>query len=458
MRMAGTAALALILAAPALAVPADFHVQAGAIVNDAFPADGPGAIVFVVEKGRPVYAVGRGLADVEAKVPLDPQMSVRFGSITKQFTAALIMKLAEEGKLSLDDPLSKFLPDFPRPGADVSVRQLLNHTGGIFSYTALPGAMITHAAEPHGTAEMIALFETAPPGFAAGSDWSYSNSGYVLLGAIAEQITGRPWHVALSDKLLRPLGLESIRYGALPGAETGSAKGYTQAAGKPVPALGIHMSFPHAAGSLVGTAADLAKWGRALHMGKVVSPNSYAQMIAPTKLPGGRVVPYGFGLSVGTLRGLAMVGHNGGIPGFQTDAFYLPEADIYVAVLANSDRSAVNPELVTRRLAAAAVGRPFPRFEEQPLDPAAVIPFIGLYEGGGVERRLFLRDGQLHTERKGGQPIAVVPAGGNRFFYRDSLSWFTIEPGPGGKSLMRFHADGEEPAATLVRQPRRSGG
>lgn len=450
MRILGAIALSATIAAPALAVPADFTARADAILSAAYPADGPGAIVLVVEKGRPVYAAGRGLADVEARVPLDPAMPVRLGSITKQFTAALVMKLAEEGKLKLDDPLSKFLPDYPKPGADSTVRQLLNHTSGIASYTGIPGAMVSRGSTPHTTEEMIAIFKDAPPAFAPGADWAYNNSGYVLLGAIIEKVTGKPWHVALDERIARPLGLRSLRYGAAPDGEKGIPTPYTSDGGKAVPAMAIHMSFPHAAGSLVGNAADLAAWARALHAGKVVTPASYRAMTQPTVLPGGRSVPYGFGLAPGDVRGRPVVGHDGGIPGFSTDGIYLPAEDIYVAVFANSDRPATDPETVSRKLAAAAIGDPYEEFTAVPLDPKAVEPLVGVYKSGEVERRFFLKDGKLYTQRTGNPPLEVRPAAGGRFFYPGSLGWFEFARGADGKPVMRFHANGEKTAAEVA--------
>ena len=165
MTMAGKAALALLggmalaAAQPAAAVPGDFEARADALLERAFPADGPGAAVIVTENGRTVYVRGRGLADVAAGRPIAPDTVFRLGSITKQFTAAVILQLANEGRLSLDDPLSRFLPDYPAPGAGATVRQLLNHTVGIQSYTGIPGWMVeANTARPHTTAEMIAAF------------------------------------------------------------------------------------------------------------------------------------------------------------------------------------------------------------------------------------------------------------------------------------------------------------
>ena len=438
------------VAAPALALPGDFKSRADAILAEAFAADGPGAIAVVVEKGKPVYAAGRGLADIESKRPLDPAKPMRLGSITKQFTAAMVLKLVDEGKVALDDPLSKYLPDFPKPGADATIRQLLNHTSGIRSYTSIPGLLQARAATPHTTAEMIALFKDAPPTFERGSDWAYNNSGYVLLGAVIEKVTGEPWHVAIDQQMLKPLGLKSIRYGGLKGGEADVPVGYSRAGDKVVVSNRIDMSIPHAAGSLVGSATEVAAWGRALHQGKVIKPATYAQMITPTTLPSGRTVPYGFGLTPGDVRGRPSVGHDGGIFGFSTDGIYLPSEDIYVAVFANSDEPSTDPEVLTRKLAAAAIGDPYETFSAQPVDPKAVEPLLGIYRTGDVERRFFLRDGALFTQRSGNPPMAVKPGGGNRFFYPDSLSWFEIARSAEGKPVMRFHTNGETKASDVA--------
>ena len=443
MMVAALASTVLVAVPAAAEIPKDFKARADAILAEAYAADGPGAVAVVYDHGVPVYAAGRGLADVANGVKLTPKTTMRLGSITKQFTAAVIMQLVEEGKLSLDDPLSKFIPDYPKPGADATVRQLLNHTSGIQSYTGIPGFMKDRSAKAHSTAELVAAFRDAPSTFERGTQWAYNNSGYVLLGAIIEKLTARPWHEAIDMRIARPLHLTSLRYGGLPNGEAGAAKGYRVEDDKAVPARPLDMSVPHAAGALVANAEDLARWAEALHHGKVVKPASYALMTAPTTLPGGKVEPYGFGLIPGTLRGHPTVSHDGGIFGFSTDSRYLTKDGIFVAVLANSERPRVDPELVTRKLAALAIGDPYESFKAIPLDAAAVAPLTGVYKVGDVERTLYLRDGKLFARRTGGGPLEVLPAAGNRFFYPDSLVWFEIAASANGKPEMRFHQDGE---------------
>jgi len=452
----GVAALvAAALGAPAEAeVPRDLRARADAIVAAAYPADGPGGAVIISRGGETLYTAGRGLADVETRRPITPDTVFRLGSITKQFTAAVVMQLVQEGRLSLDDPITRFFPDYPQPGGAATVRQLLQHTSGIQSYTAIPGFMAeANIARPYTTEQMIALFRDLPSPTPPGQEWAYNNSGYVMLGAIVERVTGMPWHQAVAERITRPLGLSTIGYGV--DRESGAAamaRGYS-GSDQVRPAMNIHMSVPHAAGALVGTVGDLARWADALHHGRVVDQASYAAMTTPAALPEGRTHPYGFGLGLDAVRGRPAVGHSGGIPGFTTDSVYVPSENIFVAVFANSNDPAVPPGVVARRLAALAVGEPYEEFTRAEVDPATLAPLFGVYRVSGedgVERRFFARDGKLYTARQDGPDREVFAAGGDRFFYGpESLSWFRMERRPDGAHVMEMHQDsGETDRAT----------
>ena len=455
-KYSAAAALA-VLSAPAHAIEPDFAAKAEAIVEAAYPASGPGGAVIVTEGGKVVYAGGAGMADMAKGVPVTPDTVFRLGSITKQFSAAVVLQLVAEGKLSLDDPLSKFVPGYPEPGAHATVRQLLNHTSGIQSYTGIPGWMASDKVRtPHTTAEMIAEFRDQPAEFQPGEKWDYNNSGYVLVGAVIEAVTGMPWHQAIAERITKPLGLTTIRYGGEEASVPAFATGYTEGPdGKFVPARVLDMSVPHAAGALIGTVGDLAKWSDALHHGKVVSAPLYAQMIAPTPLPDGKSEPYGFGLGQTSLQGLKTITHSGGIFGFGTNALYIPERDLFVAVFTNSDGGIQSAGLPMLRLAAQAIGKPFPTFSEATPDLAALEPMFGSYaiDGDGDATRLFFaRDGKLYTRRSGASDSAVLAAGGNRFFYGpNSLNWFEMKQESDGTWAMLMHQNGEEKAERALR-------
>ena len=439
-----SAAAVMAATSPAQAVPADFKAKADQLLKTSFPADQPGAAVIVTEDGKVVYKAGQGLADVEAKRPITPATVFRMGSITKQFSAAIMLQLVAEGKVSLDDRLSKFLPDYPKPGADATIAQLLNHTVGVQSYTGIPGWMGSDKpAKPLTTEQLVAEFKNLPSPFKPGEKWDYNNSGYVLVGAVIEKITGKPWHVAVEERIAKPLGLKTIRYGAVEASMANMARGYTEKDGMQLPARPIHMSIPHAAGALIGSVEDLAKWSHALHHGKVVRPDLYAKMIAPTMLPGGKTQDYGFGLAIDTVRGHKAIRHGGGIFGFSTEAIFVPGEDVFVALFTNSDDPVASEETVAYRLAALALGNPFPVFEKAEVDIRSLEPLFGVYSVDGGDRRFFARDGKLYTRRSGGSDLEVFAAGGNRFFYGpDNLTWFEIGRDAGGKPVMAMHQNG----------------
>jgi CubicO group peptidase (beta-lactamase class C family) len=429
----GLSAAALALATPAVAVPADFVAKADSIVEQAWPADGPGAAVIVTEGGKTVYERGRGLANVETKTPITPDTVFRIGSITKQFSAAVLLQLIHEGKLSLDDPLSKFLPDYPQPGASATVRELLNHTSGIQSYTDIPGWMVeANTNRSYSTQQLIDVFKDRPQVTKPGETWAYNNSGYILVGAIIEKVTGKPWYRAVHDRIAVPLHLTSIRYGTAESTTPNMATGYAIGSdGKAGAAPKIDMTVPGAAGALIGTVGDLATWANALHHGRVLDPVSYKAMITPTKTSDGKQWPYGFGMMLGDIRGHPTIGHDGGIFGFLTSSVYVPEKDVFVAVFVNSLPPKTEPGMVASKLAMLAIGDPFPVFHAQPFDLKTVQPLLGVYkiESGDAERVFFEKDGKLFTRRTGGSDTEVFPGGNNRYFYEGGVTWFDIKPG-----------------------------
>jgi len=450
----GAAAASMAAAAPALAVPPDFASKADSIVNGAFPADGPGAAVIVTEGGKAVYETGRGLADIQAKRPIDPHTVFRIGSITKQFSAAVLLQLVAEGKLSLDDPLSKFFPDYPQPGASATVRQLLNHTSGIQSYTGIPGWMIeANTNKAYTTEQLMAVFKDLPSPSKPGETWAYNNSGYILVGALIEKVTGEPWHEAVRERIAAPLHLSTLRYGVGEESIANMASGYRRDDdGKVLPAEKIHMSVPGAAGGLVGTVGDLAAWANALHHGKVLDAASYKAMITKTKTRDGKETGYGFGMEVNELRDHPTLGHGGGIFGFITFSLYIPEKDVFVAVFTNSAPPQASPEEVAQKLAMLAVGDAFPPLEKKPVDLKAMEPFLGAYkiEGSDDPRILLSHDGKLFTRRADSAELEVFPAGNNRFFYDGGMSWFDLEQGEGAP-MMRFYLNGSHKAELAKR-------
>ena len=437
-------AMWMIPASAEAAVPADFKERAKALLEASYPADGPGAAVIVVDDGEVVYSAGRGLADVEAKRPITPETPFKLGSIVKQFTAATVLKLAADGRLSLDDPVSRFFPDWPQPGAGATVRQLLNHSSGIQDYSKIPGWIGRNRTRSWTTAELLAVMRDLPAKAKPGEAWEYNNGGYVLLGAIIEKVSGKAWHEAVEDAIAAPLGLKTLGFAGSEGAMRSMARGYTDAGGRPVPVPAADMSVAHAAGGLAGSVVDLGRWARALHHGKVVGPALYKEMTSPAKLADGSTRPYGFGFRLQHLRGRPVLVHGGAGAGIDTDSVYLPSEDLFVAVFANSDEPATDPSTLTRRLAALALGEPIPTFARAEVPLPKIKPLFGAYRReGGRELHFFGRDGKLFLS-SGDDQMEAFAAGGDRFFFGpDRLLWIGFQRKADGAHVLEVHEPDE---------------
>jgi D-alanyl-D-alanine carboxypeptidase len=406
---------------------------------------GPGIAVLVARGDTVVYRGARGRASIELDVPLSPDHVFRIGSVTKQFAAAGLLKLIDDGKASLDDPLSKFLPDFPNAKA-VTLHQLLNHTSGIKSYTGIPGYMESAIRADLDTDALVAVFKDLPADFAPGEGWAYNNSGYVLVGAVIEKIAGTSWHAWLDTALFKPLALSHTQFGDQNAVIHGQVDGYsTPAPGQVRRADYLSMSQPHAAGALVSTLDDLLRWNRALHGGKLLSAASYRGMITPEGKAADDANRYGFGIQATTVRDATALRHGGGIHGFLSHLIYLPESQISVAVLRNADGPGFDTEAFASRLAAFAIGRPYPDGKAIELDRDAMAALEGIYRLDADNARILrVVDGRLTSQRSGGAPHVLMPVGDDTFTFEDSLSYFTIErDAAGAVTGMRFFPDGE---------------
>jgi CubicO group peptidase (beta-lactamase class C family) len=189
--------------------------------------------VIVVKDGRTLFRRAYGMADLELGVPLQPDMVFRLGSITKQFTAVAILMLAEEGKLSLQDPIEKHLPGYPTQGHVITVEHLLTHTSGIQSYTDMPGWMTSRILAPMTVQELIDGFKKEPMQFAPGTRWVYNNSAYVLLGAIVEKASGKTYEAFVRERIFQPLGMSSSHYDSSEPIIPRRAPGYTRQGKRP---------------------------------------------------------------------------------------------------------------------------------------------------------------------------------------------------------------------------------
>lgn len=298
-----------------------------------------GLSVAVARGDHMIVDRGEGIADLEWNQPADARSPFRIGSLTKQFTAAAIMKLKEQGKLRLDDSVSKYLPDFDTEGHTVTLRQLLNHTSGIPNYTAQPGFMAKQSGLELSEQDVLKSIAGVPFDFAPGSKWAYSNTNYFLLGMIIEKITGRSYADYMESEFFKPLHLAYTRYGWEAPIVPERAQGYAfdPATGRRTNAPALGMSVPGGAGGLISTAGDLVRWQIALTNGRAVSPASFQQMITSTVKMGQGDAGYGFGLMVDSAGGHRRIWHNGGINGFNSVLSWWPDTGLRIAVISNCE-------------------------------------------------------------------------------------------------------------------------
>lgn len=302
---------------------------------------GPGAVgisVAVALGDEMLYEKAHGFADLEFAINADEETLFRIGSVTKQFTAASILKLAERGKLSIDDPLTRFLPDYPTHGHEITLRHLLTHTSGIKSYTDLGPEWAMNMARELPDEELVALWKDKPLDFQPGERWRYSNSGYYLLGMVVAKVSGQSPGEFLREAFLDPLKLTRTRYDSNEEVILNRAQGYAfeNDAFRNDALLGV--SQPGAAGAMLASAGDLVRWQQALVSGRALKPESYEEMTLPFLLNDGHETQYGMGLQLDQRDGRRRVWHGGGINGFNSVLLYYPDAKLHVAVISNSER------------------------------------------------------------------------------------------------------------------------
>jgi CubicO group peptidase (beta-lactamase class C family) len=277
--------------------------------------------VLVAKGDQVILSKGYGSANLEWNVPNTPSTKFRLGSITKQFTAASILLLEERGKLKVDDPVKKYVPDAPPAWDKITIFNLLTHTSGIPNFTGFPDYATTEAL-PSPAEKTIARFRDKPLDFEPGSKYSYSNSGFVLLGYLVEKISGESYEKFLQENIFTPLGMKDSGYDSNSDVIARRASGYAPGGrGGPLVNAGfVHMTIPGGAGGLYSTTEDLLKWERGLFGGKVLSAASLQKMTSPFK------DDYAFGLLVRTEQGRKQIWHNGGIQGFNTSMAWYPES------------------------------------------------------------------------------------------------------------------------------------
>jgi CubicO group peptidase (beta-lactamase class C family) len=429
--------------------------------------DDPGAAVLVAQNGKILFERGYGLANVEHRVPVTTGTKFRIGSITKQFVAAGILKLNEQGKLKLDDKLSKFIPDYPR-GDEVTIHHLLTHTSGIHSYTGQSNFMAT-VRSPVSSEDLIDSFKNDPYDFDPGKKWLYNNSGFFLLGHIIRKVSGKDYGVFLRETFFEPLGMTNTGVHDATSIIEHEAHGYTYEGGTVKKAMNWDMSRAGGAGALYSTVEDLYRWNEGVFGGKVLSEASLKAAFTPVKTAESKGEDpkdgYGYGWGIGSLRGLKEIAHGGGLQGFTSFLLRITNENFTVAVLANSatpipsmDTSGLAHDIATIYLADKLQPRPTV-IANQSVSPKHYDAYVGRYDYGyGVAILTVTKEkDRLFAQLTGQSKFEIFPRSETEFFWKVVEASVTFVKDKNGKVVKAIHHQGGQ-TINAPRLPDEAGG
>lgn len=368
--------------------------------------------VLVAQKGKILLEKGYGYSDAAAKTKADGNSLYQYGSVTKQFTAALIMYLQEKEKLNIQDKLSKYFPDLPFADS-VTIYNLLTHTSGIYNYTENRDFMVNETTKPATQEKMMALFRNHPLAFKPGSQFSYSNSGYALLGYIIEKVSGMPYEKLARQVILQPLGMTTAGFDFAHNTSPNRTVGYNFIGDENFDKANIvDSSVSYSAGALYGSVKDLYAWHQALQKGKILSAASWKQVYTPY------LSHYAFGWGVDSLYGKQVIHHNGGIFGYTSTIKRFPQDDVVVIVLSNTGSPKV--EEIADNLAGIVFGQSVQWPKEKiaiHLPEEKLKPYVGEYELMPNFTVVFRIDNGVLKAKPTGQPEEALQAESETDFF-----------------------------------------
>ncbi|UCE58504.1 MAG: serine hydrolase [Phycisphaerales bacterium] len=380
------------------------------MLSSIYPPNEPGVSVLVARDGEIVLRKGYGLANMEHNIPITPQTVFRIGSMTKFFTATAILMLEEQGRISLEDEVTRFLPDYPTHGEKITVKHLVAHTSGIWDYLNMP-KMQDGWREDITPQSLIDLFKDRPLAFKPGEGFAYSNSNYILLGAIIEKVTGQTYQAFVQEHIFAPAGMRNTCYGGHRKIIPNRATGYEPSeAGGYLNARFLNMTEPYAAGGHVSTVDDLWRWNKAYLGGRVITQETLSRALTRFTLDNGKEVPLACGCGISSFQGHDIIVYAGGIHGFSTQAVVMPDENLHVIILSNNPRHPRGLAGVAAKVTAIAMGRPLEEPRPVELDKSVLDSLAGTYrvpddEGflahGGDEWIIGVKGERLYWEHSG---------------------------------------------------------
>jgi CubicO group peptidase (beta-lactamase class C family) len=385
-----------------------------------------GIAILVSRDGKILIEAAGGMADIERKIPITIDTQFRIGSVSKQFTAMAVLRLAEQGKLSLQDHLDQYYPELPN-ASSITLESLLTHTSGLACYTATPQfyARVTRAATSD---DVLALFSKSEPDFKPHTEFKYCNSGYFLLGEIVAKVSGKSFSEYLDTEFFQPLGMNNtgIYFNSKP--PKNAARGYRFESGTYQQSQDWDMSWIGGAGAMYSTVGDLHLWNEALHNGKVVSKESFAKATTPYKSSAGAETGnYGYGLMIAKHRGIPIISHGGGVFGWTAESAYYPAQRCSVIVLTNAMPAALEltPQPIARSIATRILEDAFKSVPTPQVDKtisSKTFPeYIGKYNYADVPAvmEITVEKEKIFATISGQEPMEIVPTGKDQFYWKD---------------------------------------
>ena len=371
--------------------------------------------VLISQNGEILLNKGYGFSNFKDSARNEPNTIFQIGSVTKQFTAAAILKLQEQNKLNTSDKISKYFPGFPK-GDSITIENLLTHTSGIFNYTNDPAFMKTEAVKPISEEKMISLFKDKPLNFSPGTNYSYSNSGYMLLGYIIQKVSGKPYEQALRELIFKPLNMSSTGFDFTGFKGADKAKGYFVISAKDnIEAPIVDSTVSYAAGAIYSTTGDLYKWHKGLLTNQVIGKASFDKAATPFKNK------YGYGIGIDSTFGKRVIAHGGGIFGFTSHMARIPEDDVCIVILNNYG----NPNLsqITKDAFAILYDQPYelPKAKKEIQVNADVLKkYTGTYELSPQFSITFsLEDGHLFGQPTSQPKVQLYAFKEDAFFIKE---------------------------------------
>ena len=373
-------------------------------INGKYSSVAPGCAVLIAKEGQVIFKKAFGATNMELNVPMQTDMVFRIGSITKQYTAIAILQLVEKGKISLQDNIPAFIKGSPDKWQNITIENLLTHTSGIIGYDVLDFHIPNAIRIDFAPKQFIDSLAKLPLDFTPGTKFNYSNSNYLLLGYIIEQVTGKSYKDYLQENIFKPTGLTNTYYDTPTEIISNRVNGYTRDSSAYHNADYISMTQVFSAGALLSNVDDLFKWHQALTSYKLIKKETLDKAFTPHKLADGQVSDYGYGWFIKDWKGSKSIGHGGAIDGFRSMETFFPDQNIFIATLFNSD----NDEYFSlfENITNLVIGKSFQTsYKDLKISDTILNSYAGIYkfaEDSTQFLKVYKRDNRLYAELSNG--------------------------------------------------------